>query len=181
MKTDKLPFSCTYLLTTDKFADERGSFSRIFDAKRLAEVGITKPIAQVNHSYTRHKGSFRGFHFQKPPFAEAKLIRCLRGELLDIFIDIRKNSPTFLQHFSVHLNGNTPQTLVLPEGFAHGFQTLTDDVVLIYLHTEFYTPEAEAGINLHDPKINIKLPLPISELSVKDKEIPFLSEYFTGI
>ena len=128
------------------------------------------------------KGSVRGLHYQKPPFAEMKMVRCIKGKVLDVFVDIRKDSPAFLQWDSVELSGENMKMVVIPEGFAHGFQTLEEDSEIIYLTSQYFSGEYEDALNFNDPKLGIKLPLGMTDMSEKDKNHPFIEEIdFNGI
>lgn len=161
--------------------DHRGFFSRFYCADEFREVGLNKPIAQINHSLTINKGAVRGLHFQYPPFAEAKLVSCLHGEIFDVAVDLRGNSPTFLHWYSVVLSARNRQSLFIPEGFAHGFQALTEDCELVYLSTAAYHPEVESALNVADPKLDIAWPLAITEISEKDRSHKLIEQDFQGI
>ena len=161
--------------------DHRGFFSRLFCTEEFKEIGLIKPFVQVNYTMTRKKGTVRGMHFQKPPFAENKIVTCVKGEVLDIAVDIRKNSKTFLNYHSVVLSDTNFKSLYIPEGFAHGFQTLTRDCQLLYLHSELYIPSAEAIINPMDSMLSIQWPCKISEISDRDANAPFLDNTFKGL
>lgn len=161
--------------------DERGFLSRFYCAEEFIEAGLNKPIAQMNHTLTRKKGAVRGLHFQHPPHAETKLVSCLKGEILDIAVDLRKGSPTFLHWHGEILSATNRKSLLIPEGFAHGFQALTEDCELIYLHTAFYHPDAEGGLNVMDSKLDIAWPLPINDLSARDRSHALIDENFQGV
>lgn len=161
--------------------DARGFLSRFYCAEAFAEAGIDKTIAQINHTLTRRKGAVRGLHFQYPPHAETKLVSCLHGEIFDVAVDLRHGSPTFLHWHGVLLSAENRQSLLIPEGFAHGFQALSDDCELLYLHTAAYCPEAEGALNARDPILNISWPLPIGDFSERDSNHPFISQEFQGI
>ena len=148
--------------------DARGYLERLFCARDLAEIGWHEPIAQINHTYTSKKGTVRGMHFQLPPHTEKKLVMCLKGRVYDVAIDIRKDSPSFLKWHGEILSPDDANALLIPEGFAHGFQTLTPDVEMLYFHSEFYAPEYQAGIHPNDPEIKIDWPLEITEMSGRD-------------
>ena len=135
----------------------------------------------MNHSWNKIAGTIRGMHFQIPPYQEIKLIRCVRGSVLDVIVDLRKYSPTFLQHFTVELSAENKKMIYVPEDFAHGFQALEDDSELIYHHTEYYTPDADRGLRFDDPSLNIKWPLPPVMLSEKDKSYKLIDNTFKGI
>ena len=162
-------------------SDARGHVCRLFCAEELYPAGITKPITQVNHTATHKAGTVRGLHFQHPPYAEVKLVSCLKGEIFDVAVDLRRNSPTFLRWHAEMLSAANLKSLLIPEGFAHGFQTLTDDCELIYLHTASYHPEAEAALNSADPRLAIKWPLEITAMSDRDLRHPFLKQGYQGI
>jgi dTDP-4-dehydrorhamnose 3,5-epimerase len=135
----------------------------------------------MNHSYTTKKGTVRGMHYQLPPYREIKMVRCVRGKVFDVIIDIRRSSDTFRQWFGVELSPAAMNMLYIPEGFAHGFQTLADDSELLYHHSEFYTPNAEGGIRFDDPSVNIKWPLEVTSVSERDLNHPLLTKEFKGI
>ena len=175
----KLPGA--YIIELEPFRDERGLFARTFCKRDFAEIDHQKEFVQFNHSHTRDKGTLRGMHYQHPPHAEIKLIRCIRGKVLDVIIDIRQDSPTFLQHIGVELSSENMRMIYVPEGFAHGFQTLVDHSELIYHHTAYYTPEAEGGLHALDPKLNIDWPLEPTVMSDKDKNQAFIQSPYTGI
>lgn len=161
--------------------DQRGFFSRFFCAEEFGEAGFSKCIAQINHSHTIKKGAVRGLHFQYPPHAEAKIVSCLRGEVFDVAVDIRKGSPTFLKWHGEILSAVNQRSLLIPEGFAHGFQTLTENCELIYLHSAPFHAEAEGGLHVNDPGIGIAWPIAIMDLSERDRSQPFISHDFEGI
>ncbi len=169
------------LLERRRFADERGHLSRLFDAGDLAGFGWDGPVMQVNETETLKAGIVRGMHYQNPPHAELKLVTCLSGRILDVAVDLRKGSPTFLRHVSVELSAENGRSLLIPRGFAHGFQALTDHVRLVYVHSALHQPEAEAGLNPEDPGLSIAWPLPVHGLSPRDRSQPFLTADFTGV
>jgi dTDP-4-dehydrorhamnose 3,5-epimerase len=175
------PLSGVIVVERQKRGDSRGFLSRIFCAEELRPAGWVKPIAQVNHTYTATCGTVRGMHFQYPPHAEMKLISCLRGEVWDIAVDIRAGSPTFLRGHAERLSADNGRALLIPEGFAHGFQTLTDDVDLLYCHSAAYAPDAESGLNPRDERLAIAWPLPIAELSARDAGHPLIKDDFKGV
>jgi dTDP-4-dehydrorhamnose 3,5-epimerase len=181
MKINTTHLSELYIVDTIRQLDERGSFSRLFCHDELAVLMGERKIAQINTSRTSQLGAIRGLHFQKPPAAEMKLVRCILGEVFDIAVDLRKNSPTFLQWYGQVLSAENAKMMVIPEGFAHGFQTTQADTEMLYLHTEFYAKKHEAGLNFADPRLNIEWPLPISDISDKDLNYPHLSNDFKGI
>ena len=154
--------------------DSRGFFARFFCADEFRQAGFTKPIAQINHTLTRKKGVVRGLHFQRPPHAETKVVSCLKGDIFDVAIDLRRGSPTFLRWHGEVLSAENQKSLLIPEGFAHGFQTLTDDCELVYLHSTSFHPEAEGALNVSDPKLAIAWPLAMAELSERDRAHAFI-------
>lgn len=161
--------------------DHRGFLSRFYCANEFSEAGLNKPISQINHTLTRSKGAVRGLHFQYPPHAEVKMVSCLQGEIFDVAVDLRRDSPTFLHWHGVILSAQNRQSLLIPEGFAHGFQTLTEDCELIYLHTVEYHAEAEGALNFADPKLGIVLPLATTEISDRDISHKLIEQDFQGI
>lgn len=162
-------------------ADARGSFSRIFCANELAGVGWTGPVAQVNHSVNIARGTVRGLHYQRAPWAELKLVRCVRGQIWDVVVDLRRDSTTFLQWHAQELSAQSDVALLIPHGCAHGFQTLSEDAEIIYCHSMPYVPQAQAGAHPCDPKLAIDWPLPVQRLSSRDADWPALAADFTGV
>lgn len=161
--------------------DVRGHFSRLFCDQEFASVRPGMHFTQVNLSRTTQKGSVRGMHFQLPPAAEAKLVRCLRGSVFDVVVDLREGSPTLLHWHAIELSEDNDRAMLIPEGFAHGFQTLSDDAHLLYMHTTSWTPECEAGLRHDDPRLAIAWPLPITLVSEKDRGFSFLGSEFSGV
>jgi len=180
---DFIPTPLTGLMLVQRKAieDHRGFLSRFYCAEEFRAAGIDKPVAQINHTLTRQRGAVRGLHFQHPPHAETKLVSCLKGEILDVAVDLRRDSLTFLHWHGEILSAINRKSLLIPEGYAHGFQTLTEDCELIYLHTASYHPEAEGALNVADPRLNIAWPLPVNDLSERDRNHPFISQNFQGI
>ncbi|MEZ5082522.1 MAG: dTDP-4-dehydrorhamnose 3,5-epimerase [Bacteroidales bacterium] len=170
-----------WVITLSPFIDERGSFVRMFCKDEFAKEGFTDEFVQINHSTNISKGTFRGLHYQKPPFSETKLIRCIRGKVFDIIVDIRQGSGTFLQHFTIELTPDNSKILLVPEGFAHGYITLENNSDLVYFHTSFYKPGFENALNYKDPKLNIQLPIEPKIISDKDKNHQFIHPNFEGI
>lgn len=164
-----------------RLGDSRGFLSRLFCNDELAPAGWVKPIAQINHTYTARKGTVRGMHFQHPPHAEMKLVSCIHGEVWDVAVDLRANSPTFLCWHAERLSAENSCALLIPEGFAHGFQALTDDVELIYCHSESYAAAADGGLNPTDPRLKINWPLSIAELSARDARHRLIVSDFEGV
>ncbi len=169
------------IVERQRLGDERGFLARLFCAEELAPAGWDKPIAQINHTWTRTRGTVRGLHFQRPPHAEMKLVTCLRGAVWDVGLDLRAGSPTFLHWGAVELSADNGRALLIPEGFAHGFQALTDDCELLYLHSAPYAAQAEAGLSATDPALGIGWPLPIALRSERDLRHPGLTPEFTGL
>jgi dTDP-4-dehydrorhamnose 3,5-epimerase len=161
--------------------DERGYLERLFCAREFASLGLQMSPCQMNHTFTRRKASVRGMHFQHPPHADAKLVSCLRGEVFDVAIDLRKGSQTLLQWHGEILSAQAHSSVYIPCGLAHGFQTLSDDCELLYLHSSSYEPEAEGALNAFDPGISIKWPLPVTDVSERDRNHPHLMPNFSGI
>lgn len=174
------PIADLKIIERQQLGDSRGFLSRLFCAEELAAAGWHKPIAQINQTLTQKQGTIRGLHFQHPPHAEMKLVTCLRGAIWDVAVDLRAGSPSFLQWHAEELSAANHRTLLIPEGFAHGFQTLSDDCELLYLHSAAYTPEAEAGLNPKDPRLSITWPLATTELSARDAQHPMLDHQFKG-
>jgi dTDP-4-dehydrorhamnose 3,5-epimerase len=168
MKFTELELRGAFLIELDIKKDERGWFSRIFCRNEFSEIGHTKEWVQINHSTSKYCGTIRGLHFQKSPCEEIKLVRCISGKIFDVIVDFRANSETYLKWVSVELSADNKKMLYIPEGFAHGFQTLSDNVEIIYHHTEFYSPENEGGVRYNDPVLKINWPLPLSYISDRD-------------
>lgn len=161
--------------------DARGSLQRLYCADFLAGIGVVKTLAQINLTRTNRRGTVRGMHFQQQPHMEAKIVTCLRGEVFDVAVDLRKGSPTFLEWHGEILAPGLRNSLVIPEGFAHGFQALGDDCEMLYLHTAAYCAEAEGGVRPLDPMLGISWPLDVTEISDRDACHPLLPESFEGI
>ena len=181
MKFKELKLKGAYILQLDSFIDPRGRFTRLFCKSEFSNMGHNKEILQINHSLTKKKGSIRGMHFQYPPYSEIKIIKCVKGSVFDVIVDIRTNSPTFLKWHGEILSSKNNKMIYIPEGFAHGFQTLEDDCELLYFHTAIYDPPSEKRIKYNDPLINVKWPLNITHISEKDKIANFLDKNFRGI
>lgn len=162
-------------------SDERGFFSRMFCAEELQAAGWNEPIAQINQTLTRRPGAVRGMHFQFPPHAEMKLVNCVRGEVWDVAVDLREGSPTFRKWFGVRLSPESGRALLIPKGFAHGFQALAPDSELIYFHSCAYHPASEGALHVNEPLVAVEWPQPIAELSARDQAHPMLSPSFRGI
>jgi dTDP-4-dehydrorhamnose 3,5-epimerase len=171
----------SYVIELEPFTDERGWFARTFCKEEFNKIGHQKEWVQLNHSFSKLKGSVRGMHYQLPPSGEIKLVRCIAGAVYDVIIDLRKASPTFLHYFGVELSAENKKMIYVPEGFAHGFQTLSDDSELIYHHSATYVPGVEEGIKYNDPLIDIKWPLALTNISERDSKHPQLDTNFKGI
>lgn len=161
--------------------DARGFFERLFCAEELAEVGWTQPIAQINRSLTHQAGSVRGLHYQQPPHAEMKLVTCLRGAVWDVAVDLRAGSPTFLRWHAELLSAENGCALLIPPGFAHGFQAQSFEAELLYCHSAPHAPESEAGLHPLDARLAIAWPLPVQGLSARDAGQAWLTEDFQGV
>lgn len=165
-----------YVIEIEPKEDERGFFARTFCQKEFQHYGLKPMIAQTNLAFNNKKGTLRGMHFQYPPAAETKLVRCIRGAILDIIVDLRPESETYLQHISVELNEDNYLSLYVPERFAHGYQVLQDNTETSYQVGEFYTPDTEGGLMYNDPDLGLEWPLPISVISDKDQKFRLLKD-----
>lgn len=161
--------SGAFVLDIERREDDRGFFARVFCQRELAEHGLKPVIAQANVAFNKRLGTVRGMHFQFPPFAETKLVRATRGAILDVIVDLRPESPTFLEHVSVELSADNHRAIYVPERFAHGYQVLSDDTETSYDVGEFYAPQSEGGLRYDDPRLAIAWPLPVTEMSPKDR------------
>lgn len=175
------PITGLHALQRKPIGDSRGYLERLFCADELQALIPGRDIVQVNHTLTAGRGTVRGLHFQHPPHAEMKFVHCLRGEVFDVAVDLRRGSPTFLHWHAEVLGADNHRTFVIPEGFAHGFQALTDDCEMLYFHTAAYSREAEGGLNAEDPRLAIRWPLPVAGLSPRDAAQPPLDDDFQGI
>ena len=169
------------LVQRKPIADSRGHLERLFCADDLQMLTAGKHIVQINHTLTAKRGTVRGMHFQYPPYAESKFVSCLCGAVFDTAVDLRRDSPTFLQWHAEILSAENHRTMVIPEGFAHGFQTLTEDCELLYFHTAAYQPAAEGAVNARDPVLAIRWPQVITDLSGRDAGHPMLTSDFGGL
>ncbi|WVT72334.1 dTDP-4-dehydrorhamnose 3,5-epimerase [Sinorhizobium chiapasense] len=168
------PLAGLTVIERQQIGDERGFFSRFFCREELSEFGENGTIAQINHTMTQSKGAIRGLHFQRQPYDETKLVSCLVGAVFDVAVDIRPNSPTYLQWYGEILSAENARSLMISGGFAHGFQTLTEKCELIYLHDKPYAPKAEGGLNPLDPRLSIAWPLMVTQMSERDRTFPLL-------
>lgn len=176
MKITKTKLDGVVIIEPDVFGDNRGFFMESWNKKKMAEAGLDYDFVQDNHSKSTVKGTLRGIHFQKGDKAQAKLVRCVKGTVLDVAVDLRRNSPTFKQWVGVELSEENKKQLLIPRGFGHGFVTLTDDVEFLYKADNYYAPEADAGICWNDPDIGVEWGMENPILSEKDKKNPFLKE-----
>ncbi|MCI0400481.1 MAG: dTDP-4-dehydrorhamnose 3,5-epimerase [Gammaproteobacteria bacterium] len=165
-----------FTIDLERWEDSRGFFARVFCQREYAEHGLKPVVAQANIAFNKNRGTLRGMHFQYPPAAETKLVRCTGGAILDIIVDLRPESATYLQHIAVELNENNHRTLYVPERFAHGYQVLADGTETSYQVGEFYAPEYEGGLMYNDPRLGLEWPLPVAYISDKDQNWKLLSE-----
>jgi dTDP-4-dehydrorhamnose 3,5-epimerase len=164
------------VIEPERVEDERGFFARSFCAREFAAHGLSPRVVQCSISFNRKRGTVRGLHFQRAPHAEAKLVQCMAGALFDVIIDLRPDSLTFRRHFSVDLSARNRRLLYVPEGFAHGFQTLEDDTEVFYQMSEFFAPEAGVGVRWNDPAFGIQWPLAVTVISERDRTFPDFGE-----
>ena len=182
LNISSLKLEGTFIVESNSFSDSRGIFSRYFCKEELKKILNGKDIVNVNFSKNYRKGAIRGLHYQQMPYAEIKMPRCIKGKILDVFVDVRQGSKTFLQWDSVELSAENQKMVIIPQGFAHGFQSLEDDSEIIYLSTEHFYGDHEFAINIKDPIIGINLPLPITDISERDINHSFLDlSTFKGV
>ena len=181
MKFNETKIKGLYVAEIELLRDNRGFFSRSYCTKELKKINIEKKIKQINHSSTFTVGSIRGMHYQNPPFTEIKMVRCIAGEVFDVAIDLRKDSDTFLHWHGEYLNSKNYKMMVIPEGFAHGFQVLKPNSELLYFHTESFTEKAESAVLFNDEKIGIKWPLQVTNISERDLNHKQLTKEFQGL
>lgn len=174
MRFTETPVEGAFVIDLEPFTDDRGSFARVFCAREFEEHGLEAAITQSNLSVNHRAGTLRGMHLQRPPAEETKLVRCIRGALFDVVVDLRPGSPTYLRWAGVELTSENRKALYVPRGCAHGFQTLVDDTEAIYDVSAFYAPETEDGMHHADPAVGIDWPLPVTEISEKDQNWPRL-------
>lgn len=175
------PIGGVKLVQREPLGDERGFLTRLFCARELAQAGWHAPVAQINQTLTRQRGTLRGMHYQNAPHAEMKLVSCLRGEVWDVAVDLRAGSPTFLHWHAQQLSAANHYALLIPEGCAHGFQSLSDDAELLYCHSMAYAPQSDAGLNPLDEALAIAWPLPVALLSERDARHPPIGARFEGV
>ncbi|GAV19737.1 dTDP-4-dehydrorhamnose 3,5-epimerase [Mariprofundus micogutta] len=181
MKLTCTPIDGVMVAETSRVIDHRGAFARLFCEQALSEVLGGRHIVQINHSRTSQAGAVRGMHYQHAPQAEMKLVRCLKGRVWDVAVDLRKNSATFLRWHAVELSEQNELMMVIPEGCAHGFQVLEAESELLYLHTALYSPELEGGVRHDDPVLNIDWPLEMMDISTRDKTHTLINEDYCGV
>jgi dTDP-4-dehydrorhamnose 3,5-epimerase len=180
-RAQDLPLSGLRLIERLPLRDPRGFLERLYCSGDFAALGLPGAPVQINHTLTRRRGAVRGMHVQTPPHAEVKFVSCLRGEVFDVAVDLRRGSPTFLHWHGERLSPDNSRTLYIPAGFAHGFQTLSEDCEMLYFHSAAYAPDAEGGVSPREPRINIAWPLEITELSPRDAAHPPLAADYAGV
>jgi dTDP-4-dehydrorhamnose 3,5-epimerase len=180
MKFHPTTLKGAYTIEPERRGDDRGFFARVFCQNEFGATGLTPQIVQANNSLSAKKGTLRGLHYQLAPKAEVKVVRCIRGALWDVIVDLRPDSPTFTQWFGAELNAENRLMMYVPKGFAHAVLTLTDDAEALYLVSEFYAPEQERGLRWNDPKFKIDWPIEPSEISPKDAQWPDFDPLFHG-
>jgi dTDP-4-dehydrorhamnose 3,5-epimerase len=178
---EDLPLNGLKLIKRKLKNDNRGFFSNIYSADQLSLIGFSKPISQINHSFSSRIGTIRGMHYQTHPYIDTKLINLIRGEIVNVVVDLRVQSSTFMASFGMKLTEAENVGLLIPAGFAQGFQTISNDVDIIYCHTERYVKDFERGLNPFDPALSIDWPLPVSEISERDKNHQFINANFKGL
>ena len=176
MKFEKTKLEGVVIITPDVFGDHRGFFMESWSEHKMEEAGLHYNFVQDNHSMSSVKGTLRGIHFQKGDKAQAKLVRCVKGAVLDVAVDLRHESPTYKQWVAVELSAENKKQLMIPRGFGHGFVTLTDEVEFLYKADNYYAPEADGGIRWNDPEIGVDWGVENPILSAKDEKNPFLHE-----
>lgn len=176
MKFIETPLKNAFVIELEKHGDDRGFFARTFCKKEFAEIGLDNEIVQINNSLSIGKATLRGIHYQLPPKAETKIVKCIKGSLWDVMVDLRPESPTFLKWYGTELNEENRRMMFVPKGYGHGFITLTDNTETIYLVTEFYSPEFERGLRWNDPRIGINWPISPQTISLKDNSHPDFNE-----
>lgn len=176
MKFKSTKFKNLFIIEIEPIEDNRGSFARIWDRKIFQDNGLNCDFVQSSISYNLKKGTLRGLHYQIKPYEEAKLVDCIKGKIFDVVIDLRSDSKTYLQSFQIELNSKDNKILFIPEGFAHGFQTLEDDTEVFYHASQFYSPIAEKGIKWNDPIFGINWPYDVTSISEKDQNLNYFSK-----
>jgi dTDP-4-dehydrorhamnose 3,5-epimerase len=173
---EETPLAGAFLIVPEPIEDERGFFARSFCAEELTARGLCARVTQCNVSYNRRRGTVRGLHLQRPPHAEVKFVRCTAGRIYDVIVDLRHGSPTFTRHFAVELSANNYKTVYVPEGFAHGFQSLEDGTEVFYQMSHTFVPQAAAGFRWNDPAFGIEWPLAVAVISERDRSYPDFRE-----
>ncbi len=181
MKFEKTGIGGLYTIEMELLEDDRGFFGRVFCSEEMESISHNSGIVQINHSSNKKKGTLRGLHYQVEPYGEIKIVKCIRGAVFDVVVDIRKDSKTFLKWFGVELSGKNMKMLYIPKGFAHGFLTLENDSELIYFHSNFYHKESERALRYNDPALDIKWPASINQISQKDLNNSLIGKDFEGI
>ncbi len=181
MKISDTPIDGLLIAEITPFQDERGCFSRLYCERELADAVGNRRVVQINNSCTMTPGAVRGMHYQSAPAAEMKMVRCLKGRVWDVAVDLRHGSPWFLQWHAQELSPENGLMMLIPEGFAHGFQVLEANSELLYLHTEPYTQSAEGGVRYDDPALAIDWPLQVADLSKRDRRHPLVTNKFHGL
>jgi dTDP-4-dehydrorhamnose 3,5-epimerase len=181
MNFEETKLKGSYTIDLSPFTDERGWFARYFCKEEFYSIGHEKEWVQMNQSFTYKAGTIRGMHYQLPPYSEIKLVRCIQGKVFDVIIDLRIDSPTFLQWIGEELSAENQKMMYVPEGFAHGFQCITDNCSLLYHHSSFYQNHSEAGIRYDDPMVGIVWPTEMTMISARDVDHNYLKPDFKGI
>lgn len=181
MKFIKIELKGAYLIQLEPGCDQRGFFERIFCQEEFHKIGLKKKLVQINYSETKKAGTIRGLHYQLSPYSEVKIVTCLKGKIFDCIVDLREKSPSFLKWHGEILSEKNQKMMYVPEGFAHGFQALSDNCNTLYLNTNFFHQDSERGLRYNDPLIGIKWKLKVAEISDKDSERPFLKKNFKGL
>lgn len=176
MRFTETPLAGAFVIDVEPIRDERGFFARTFCADEMAEHGLRPMVVQGNMSYNHQRGTLRGFHYQVPPAAESKLVRCTRGAIVDVVVDLRPDSATYLEHVAVELTADNLRSMYVPPLFAHAYQTLVDDTEVSYLVSEFYQPGVEQGLRYDDPALGIRWPMTVEVISEKDRSWPLLDQ-----
>jgi dTDP-4-dehydrorhamnose 3,5-epimerase len=181
MQFHEIPLAPARLIEIDKQGDARGFFARVFCAREFEHAGLKNKFVQANNSFSGRRGTLRGLHYQLPPAAEVKLVRCIRGAFYDVILDLRPQSPSFGEWFGAELSAENGLMMYVPQGFAHAILTLEDNSEAFYLSSEFYTPEQERGVRWNDPRFSIRWPIGPSEISAKDASWPDFDPVFHGL
>ena len=163
------------------FIDTRGSLLRIFSKKGFNKLGYAELVDSINVTEVKNKGTIKGFHFQKPPHSEIKIVTCIKGSISDVAIDLRSSSKTFLSHHTEKLSERNKKSIVIPKGFAHGFQALEDNCIILYIHSNSYQKKSESGLNVLDKKLNVKWPIKINKISARDRGFKYIDNNFEGL